>query len=181
MIPDNSKIQALWDTYALPPPKRIHVTWVSKVALFLAKELSVHGEQFTVNQKLLSAAALLHDIDKAVPRLPGEKHPDTGVRLLRREGMEEVANIVKTHSLHSVLDPAICPRSWEEKILYLSDKMVKYEVITVDKRFALWRAEDLPPDAQKILDTCYPKVKILEKEILDLIGLSPEDVAKQVK
>ncbi len=158
MIPTEEQAKALWDKYQLPERKRNHVALVAKVALSLA-------EKRTVNKNLLLAGALLHDIDKNIPRLPGERHPDTAVRILREEGMEEVAELVKTHSLHAILDPAICPKTLEEKLLYLADKMVKDEVIGVDARFALWNDEHLPPDVQKILDDSYPKVKELEKEI----------------
>jgi hypothetical protein len=142
----------------------------------LAEKLIVNGSQFTVNGELLSAAALLHDIDKAVPKLPGEVHPDTGVRILKEEGMGEVAALVRTHPLHSVLDPSIAPTSWEEKILYLSDKMVKQEIITVDTRFDLWRREGLPQEAIQLLNRTYPLVKKLEAEIFSLIGTDPSDV-----
>lgn len=177
MIPTEEQAKAVWEKYALPEKKRIHVSLVRDVALFLAHRLAVHHEPITINQPLLSAAALLHDIDKAISKLPGEVHPDTAVRVLREERMEEVAAIVKTHSLHAILDPAICPTTWEERLLYLADKMVKFEVITVDKRFALWRAEDLPDDARLLLDQTYPRVKAWEKEIFSLIGIAPAEVA----
>ncbi len=171
MIPTEDQCKQLWDKYHLPEAKRLHVSLVARVALFFATK-------FQVNISLLQAAALLHDIDKAIPRFPGEVHPDTAVRILREEGMGEVADIVKTHSLHAMLDPAIAPKSWEEKLLYLADKMVKYDIITVDERFKLWRDEQLSADAKAVLDKSYPLVKKLEKEVMGLIGLNPEDIAK---
>lgn len=171
MIPTEDQCKQLWDKYHLPETKRLHVSLVAKVALFFA-------QKFQVDISLLRAAALLHDIDKAVPRLPGEIHPDTAVRVLQEEGMGEVAAMVKTHSLHAIVDPAISPKSWEEKLLYLADKMVKYDIITVDERFALWRNEQLSADAKAVLDKSYPLVKKLEKEVMGLLGLNPEDVAK---
>lgn len=165
MIPTEDQVKRLWDKYGLPERKRRHVTLVARVAGFFASRVSASTHQ-PINASLLRAAALLHDIDKNIPRLPGEQHPDTGVRILKEEGMEEVAELVKTHPLHAILDPAICPKTWEEKILYLADKMVKDEVIGVDARFALWNDEHLPADQQKILDESYPKIKALEKEIL---------------
>lgn len=177
MIPTDEQAKALWDKYQLPEPKRIHVGLVARVAGFLAEQLTKSNRQWTINNKLLAAAALLHDIDKAAPRLSGEKHPDTAVRILKEEGMEEVAALVATHPLHAILDPIIAPKTWEEKLLYLADKMVKLEVITVDKRFALWNDEHLPHEAQQIVDACYPGVKELEKEVFGLIGIKPNEVA----
>ena len=176
MIPSEEKAKALWDKYELPEPKRRHVTLVAKVAEFLADRIGV-----PVNKPLLQAAALLHDIDKNATKLPGEKHPDAAVRILREEGMGEVADLVSKHSLHSIFDPALVPKTWEEKLLYLADKMVKYEVITVDERFKLWRDEHLPREAQKVLDRAYPKAKELEAEILTLAQLKPEEICNFFK
>lgn len=178
MIPTKDQVVTLWDKYNLPEQKRIHVTLVARVALWLARKLKVQSENFNVNEQLLEVAALLHDIDKTIPKLPGERHPDTAVRVLREQGMAEVADIVKTHSLHSIVDPDIAPKTWEEKLLYLADKMVKYEIITVDKRFALWEAEDLPEDGRAMLHRCYPLVKLLENDVFTRIGIHAEEVAK---
>ncbi len=179
MIPTEAQAKALWEKYALPERKRVHVGLVAAVALFFAREV-IKTKQTVIDTSLLHAAALLHDIDKAVPRLEGESHPDTAVRILRQEDMEEVADVVVTHPLHAILDPAICPKTWEEKLLYLADKTVKFEIITVDRRFALWNAEKLPAGAQRILDETYPKVKRLEEEILGIIGIAPDDIVKLV-
>lgn len=172
MIPSEDQINALWDKYGLPEGKRRHVALVARVARFLARQIN-KVTNLPINQSLLHAGALLHDIDKNIPRLSGERHPDTAVRVLKEEGMEEVAELVKTHPLHAILNPAIAPKTIEEKLLYLSDKMVKYEVIGVDVRFKLWNDEHLPKEQQAILDAAYPKVKKLEKEILGLIGIEP--------
>ena len=179
MIPTEAQAKILWDTYQLPQAKRVHVALVAKVAVFLAQKITQLTNQQT-DQSLLTAAALLHDIDKNIPKLPDEAHPDAGVRILRKEGMEEVAELVKTHPLHAILDPTIAPSTWEEKLLFLADKMVKYEIITVDKRFVLWNAEHLPAKEQDILDRAYPKVKALEREVFDLIGMLPADVVQLI-
>ncbi len=171
MIPTKSQVLALWEKYTLPDAKRIHVKLVAGVAMYFASK-------FQVDKKLLHAAALLHDIDKAVPKFPGERHPDTAVRLLREEGMHEVADVVVTHPLHAILDPAIAPKTWEQKLLFLADKMVKYDIVGVDKRFALWNAEKLPAQEQNILDRSYPKVKDLEQEVFRLARISLDDILK---
>lgn len=181
MIPTEREIKQLWDTYALPETKRIHVTWVAKLADLLASQYEVIGTPYPLRRTVLYAAAMLHDIDKAVPKLQGEQHPDAGVRVLTLAGMPEIAHIVKTHPLHAILDPAIAPKTMEEKLLYLSDKMVKQEIIGVDKRFALWEAEDLPFDAKEILRKTYPLVKQLEQEMLSPLALDVPKLALLVK
>ena len=171
MIPTEEQAKALWKKYRLPNKKRVHVRLVAHVAMFFAKYI-------LVNKKLLLAAALLHDIDKAVPAKPGEQHPDAAVRILREEGMDEVADVVLSHPLHAILDPAITPATWEQKLLFLADKMVKYDIVGVDQRFALWNEEHLPPKEQAILDKSYPNVKALEQEVFELAQISLGDILK---
>lgn len=170
MIPTEQQAKALWDIYQLPQNKRLHCTLVAQVTMGLARECQMLNAKCQINKKLLIAAALLHDIDKNAPKLPGEEHPDAAVRILKEEDMGEVAALVATHPLHAILDPSLAPKTWEEKILFLADKMVKHEIVGVDRRFALWNAEHLPAREQAILDTAYPKVKALEKELAKLAG-----------
>lgn len=168
MIPSEEQCRKLWEKYQLPEGKRRHVILVAKTAEFLATKSQSSNVKCQINFALLKAAALLHDIDKNIPKLPGERHPDAGVRILNEEGMWEVAHLVKTHPLHAIVDPLISPKTLEEKILFLADKMVKHEVIGVDARFRLWNDEYLPAAEQEILDAAYPKVKELEKEMKSL-------------
>lgn len=176
MIPSEAQAKTLWEKYGLPEKKRRHVALVARVAGFLAEQLKIKTLNFKINEQLLIVAALLHDIDKNVAKLPGEKHPDAGVRILRQEGMGEVAEVVKTHSVHAILDPTIAPKSIEQKLLFLADKMVKQEVIGVDGRFKQWREEDLPPEELAMLARAYPRVKDLEREIAGFIGMGPEEI-----
>lgn len=177
MIPTDDQIKVLWEKYQFPQKKRQHVTLVARVADFFASRITQLTSQ-PINQPLLLAAALLHDIDKNVPRLPGERHPDTAVRILKEERMEEVGELVKTHPLHAILASSIAPKTWEEKILYLSDKMVKYDIVGVDRRFALWRGENAQSEVVEQLDAAYPKVKALEKKMFSIAHITLEDVEK---
>lgn len=177
MIPSYQQVASLWKRHNLPPYKQLHCRLVAKTAVWFACQLEKHHPDTAVRIRLLEAAALVHDIDKMAHKLPHERHPDAAVRILREEGFGEVSDIVRTHPLHAILDQSIAPKSIEEKLLYLSDKMVKHSIITVDERFALWREEGLPPEAVRTLDAAYPKVKALENEICSMIGVTPKDIA----
>lgn len=178
MIPNQQQIQVLWDTHHLPPEKRVHCTKVARLAVWLAHAHQQARPEIPIDIALLEAAALLHDIDKQAIKRADEHHPDAGVRILTAAGMQEIADIVRTHPLHAILDHNIAPRTLEEKLLYLSDKMVKYEIVTVDARFDLWRSENLPPQARTTLEAAYPKVKALEKEIFAIIQKEPNQAGK---
>ncbi len=178
MNPVDESIIALWDKYHLPEKKRIHVTLVARVCEYIGMKVNEFSNELVINLKQLQTAALLHDIDNGVEFLPGERHPDAAVRILRNEQLDPIADIVKTHSLTSVLNAEIKPQKWVEKVLYVSDKMVKYEIITLDKRFALWRSEALPASALRTLDLCYPLAKKLELEIFSYIQESPDSLSR---
>lgn len=176
MVPTRAQVEILWDKYQLSASKRRHCQLVAKLALFLAEKLVVHG--IPVKIDILEAASLLHDIDKNAPKRLGDQHPDAAVRILQAEGMGEVAGLVKTHPLHTIVNRSPAPKNWEEKILFLADKMVKQEIISVDERFRLWHDEHLPPQAQVVLDASYPKVKQLEQDIFHRAEITSDDITE---
>lgn len=204
MIPSRKECYLLLKKYRFPDRKLRHVELVAEVSRFLAEKLnsvilrarerSERVEKLkversrlsasrriarTISLPLLEAAALLHDIDKGIPGA-GETHPKEGVAILRREGYEELADLVAKHSLPAILDDEIKPKTWEEKILFLADKMAKDQVMTVDQRFQLWRDEHIS-ELDKVLDKTYAKVKMLEKEIFTIVGIRPDEVARKLQ
>lgn len=179
MIPTKAEAFSFFDRFQLPSQKRIHVQKVAQVALIMAKKLQANGT--ALNFELIEIAALLHDIDKNIPKQIGERHPDTAVRILTELGYAEIAEIVETHSLHCILDPVKQPKTWEQKLVYLSDKMVKSELIGIEVRFGLWFAENLPQAAQDELIASLPKVKALEAEIYQIGNFSFTDLQKEVQ
>jgi len=179
MIPTRQQCLLLFDRYNLPSQKRIHVEAVTQLAKYLARKLKSQIPNPKIDEQLLEAATLLHDIDKNISRNEGERHPEPAVRVLKELDYSEVAEVVARHSLHCILDPITAPESWEAKILFLADKMTKYEVIGVDHRFKLWYRENLPPAAVLELKACYPLVKALEKELLAAAGITVSDIEQE--
>ncbi len=180
MIPTINQALEMWHTYGLPEQKQKHSLLVARVAKWIAEQIT-KNTHLHINQELLYVAGLLHDIDKNIPRRSGETHPDGGVRLLTELGYGEVADMVRTHPLHAILDPRRAPKSLDEKILYLADKMTKYEVISVDERFRLWEAEHITLEEREILHAAYPKAKQIEMEISALMGMKTEEMIKTCK
>lgn len=180
MIPTVDQVYVLWQRYNLPENKRIHSQYVADVARWLANamEKALH---IALDKELIYVAGLLHDIDKNIPHAKDDKHPDAGVRLLRKLHMDKVAALVRTHPLHTILDNTRAPKTWEEKIVYLADKMTKYDVISVDERFALWKAEDMSPEARVVLEKSYPQVKQLEQEVCTILRTTPEKLTSDCK
>jgi len=181
MIPDEKIIHALWDTYHFPQNKQMHSEMVARVALTLAKKWKQQDASITIDVNLLLAAVLLHDIDKNIEKLEGELHPDASVRILKKEGMGEVAEVIRTHPLHMICKDITAPKTIEQQLLFLADKMTKYECIGIDKRFLIWREEDYDEESQIILDTAYPKVVKLRDKILVSAGITEEELIQLVK
>ena len=85
MIPTKEQCKALWEKYRLPEQKRVHVALVAKTAMWIAQQCKRKKVNGKIDEKLLLAGALLHDIDKGVEKLPGGQHPDTAVRILQKK------------------------------------------------------------------------------------------------
>ena len=181
MIPDDENIPMLWDKYKLPPYKRIHCAMVRKIAVRIAKAINKKNPNHPVNEGILNASALLHDIDKNIEKLPGEHHPDAGVRILREEGMDEVAEVIRTHPLHMICQDSTAPETIEQQILFIADKMTKQDVIGMEKRFELWRHEDTDERSQHVLEQSYPKVLRLRDDILWKAGMTEEQLINLMK
>lgn len=174
-IPSRDECEKLLLKYNFPQRKRRHVKLVGEVADFLGTRLKAQG--ISCDLDLIFAGAMLHDIDKGIEGA-GEVHPKKAVEIFNKEGYPEVARICETHTINAFLDSKTRPNSWEEKCVALADKMVKDEIIGVDARFRLWNEEDLPEEQKEVLRKSYPLVKTLEKEIMGIIGMKPEEIRK---
>lgn len=179
MIPTVTECIAVWDSNDFPQQKRRHTHAVLSVARTLLDALEARG--IRADRRLVEAAVMLHDIDKNVVKLPGERHPDASVRVVRAAGFTELERIIARHPLHMILSPSDAPSTLEERIVFLADKMAKYEPIGVDARFALWRAEDLPEEGRRQLEASYPRVLSLAAEVCALAGRSEADIIADAK
>ena len=110
------------------------------------------------NRKLVQAAALLHDIKKVT----SQQHEIDGAELVRQLGYPEVAEAIKRHGL-ARLDSGLAPRTWEEKIVFYSDKRLNgSKLVTVDERFEYITKHYHIPHIQHEIDF----TKKIEKELL---------------
>lgn len=73
-----------------------HSKQVCRVALLLTRGLNTADHIF-INQDLVQAAALLHDITKTRSLVTGENHPRTAEKFLAMLGYPEVGKIVAQH------------------------------------------------------------------------------------
>lgn len=112
-----------------------------------------------INGDLVAAAALLHDIKKIEP---GE-HEIEGAKYIESLGYPEVAVLIKKHGLKHSFEDEFVPKTWEEKIIFYSDKRVKNEkIVSVDERFEYIREKY----KREVVEKEMKLTKNIEKELL---------------
>ena len=193
----------LLNIYAAPESVKGHCISVAKVSYFLSKKLIENG--IKIDLKKVVYSALIHDILKIIEITDYTKHMKTDEVEKKSKKWEELKNsfkglnhedafkhafskefpniskIVHKHGysqIHNNFD------SWEEKILFYSDKVVMMDRITTMK--------ERMDDAHKRYSAKYPqtyenkeyvkktddKIENVEKEIFKITGLKPNDLIK---
>ena len=132
-MPTREECIKIWDEYELPENIRDHIELVTKIAVFLGKELKKKGEKIDI--KLVEKAALLHDIDKM--QTVGENVHNHGLIshdiLLEKGFSKELAELVKFHKLEA---PNSIANRWEVKILRYSDaRSLGDKIVSLGERF----------------------------------------------
>ncbi|MBI2658892.1 HDIG domain-containing protein, partial [Candidatus Woesearchaeota archaeon] len=128
-IPTKEECLILLNKNKTPSKVIEHSIAVCRVAESIAEKLITKG--IKLNKKLVTAAALLHDIERAK-----ESHVVKGAKLLKSMGFKEVSEVVKKHSLYKLEQKNKQPNTWEEKIVFYADKIVMgSRMVSLKKRF----------------------------------------------
>ena len=136
------------------------IAHTKKVCEFSLKVCDILEERgIKINRDLVAAAALLHDIKKLEP---GE-HEIEGAKYIESLGYPEVSNLIKKHGLKHSFKNEFMPKTWEEKIIFYSDKRVKNDtIVSVDERFEYIKQRY----KREIVDKEIKLTKDIEKELL---------------
>jgi hypothetical protein len=157
------------------------VTVVAEVAAFLACRAT--GAGIAVDRRLTETAALLHDIDKALPRehpLRDLGHGAAGAAWISQAGHPELARAIQAHPVSRLADGGAA--SWvveapiEERIVTYADKRAEQRVVSLDQRFERWRRRH--PEYGDGLDRAFAMARRLETELCDAIGIAPTAVER---
>ena len=125
-VPDKDEAKALQDIFCLSPMGVAHGNRVADVALALVQALNSHGA--ALDENLVYAAALVHDLAKGAP-----KHELEGGRVLASMGLPEMAEIV---AAHRDVPPPSDGRLTEKAVVCLADKLVRGPMrLSVSQRF----------------------------------------------
>lgn len=155
--PDEGQVQALWKEYGAGQQAQLHCRAVAEKAVQLCRSLAAAG--WTLDEELLRAAALLHDL-----RRQEKQHAQAAARLLRQKGYFRVAAVVAAHE-----GPDDAPQLNEEGLLYLADKLVQGQrEVGLEARFAASRekcrsAEALQQHERRLLQARLLEAMVRER------------------
>lgn len=134
-----------------------HSMTVCNFALDLANKLEKKGIE--VNKDLVIAASLLHDVERV-----RDSHIDAGVKLLKKLGFPEVAEVIKKHTLHRLDESHL--KTVEEKILFYADKRTKgNKIVSLNERI-----KSLEKKYNIDLKKEFEFAKKIEERLIKLIG-----------
>mgnify|MGYP001181867715 FL=1 len=164
-IPVPEECRAAWDLFQVSEETRAHCALVARVAGLLAFELNRVGA--CLNQVLIEAAGLLHDIARQQPN-----HAAAGARLLEELGFPEVAKIVEQHMDHDLRDAPLD----ETDLVYLADKCVSGDkVVLLEERFEhAGRRFSGNPEAAAAVSKRLKVAEALRKRFENAAGISLE-------
>ncbi|MFA6520826.1 MAG: HD domain-containing protein [Candidatus Gracilibacteria bacterium] len=183
------ELQSLIEEFHVPLHIRRHSEKVTEFALELGKKLVEAGEN--IDLELLKQAASLHDIVRIVDfrnfnpqnfkqevtekdlevwealrkKYSGMHHAIAAAQILRERGYEKIAQVVEKHRYLQIKDGF---NTWEEKLLYYSDKRVKHDqIVPLEERLNDGRERNAPEtkNLKETLETDQ-KVFALESEIM---------------
>lgn len=175
--------EALALLLSVQPSERLlqHVTVVAEVAAFLAHRAQRAG--LPVDRRLAETAALLHDVDKALPAdhpLRELGHGAAGAAWLRAAGHAELSRAVTSHPVMQLDEPDagewVRSAPLEERIVCYADKRATQRVVSLEQRFERWQRRH--PEYGERLSVALALARTLESELCAALGIQPEGVER---
>jgi putative nucleotidyltransferase with HDIG domain len=175
MIPTRLECLAVLREHDVPDNIIGHSIVVERVALFLGGRLILAGNK--LDEGLLSAGALLHDIAKMRGLREGKPHGELGAAATDELGFVEVSPIVGQHV--RLLNYTDNGRIDEAKLVNYADKRVNHEdIVTLDERFEYLfeRYGAASPEARGRIAEMKRITKSIEEQIFAGLSIAPGDL-----
>ncbi len=180
-IPTRSEAAGILLDLDAPATLRTHMRVVAEVAAFLAARAAARG--VAVDRSLVESAALLHDLDKALPEdhpLRRLGHGHAGAAWLIEHERPELAPAVDNHPVMRLVTPEaerwLDRSTLEERIVAYADKRAAQRLGPIDARFRRWYAKH--PQYKEGLDLARGHAAILERDVCDAADVDPADVRR---
>ena len=151
-----------------------HSIQVCRVGICLADHLKLQG--FKINEQLVQAAALLHDITKTRSFETEENHALTGGQVLTDFGYPQVGDLVRQHvylddySEHQSISEAV--------IINYADKRVLHDrVVSLDERMRyIQERYGTRPEHKDRIQLLWQKTTALEQQMFKDLPFSSDDL-----
>jgi putative nucleotidyltransferase with HDIG domain len=180
-VPTRTEALSLLMSTAPSPRLLQHMTVVAEVAAFLAYRAGQAG--LAVDRRMAETAALLHDVDKALPPDHPDKalgHGAAGAAWLREAGHPELARTLIAHPVTRLAEPDavrwVAEAPIEERIVTYADKRATQRVVSLEQRFDRWRRRH--PEYRAKLDRAFAVAQQLESTLCEQIGIEATDVER---
>lgn len=173
-LPDLEESLGILRDHKVPKNVVEHSATVAAVGFFLAERL--REKSVPVDPLLVHRGGLLHDLDKIWSLKEGNDHGERAAEILEKLGYPKLGEIAKRHVLH----PERLPRTWEEKLVFLADKLVEgKEVVGIRRRLsALLRRY---PGFREEIRAGASFISSLQNEVLSALGLSESGLLAELK
>jgi len=181
-VPSRSEAASLLLSLDPPAWHLRHSRAVGEVAAWLAAAAERAGRP--VDRPLVEAAALLHDVDKILPRNDPARslgHGFGSAAWLARRGHPELEAAVAAHPVTRLAsDDAeqwLAGASPEARIVAYADKRAKQRLVSMAARFERWarRRDALSP---ALGGTVWLRAERLEADVCAMAGTRPEAVGR---
>lgn len=177
-------VEAVGVLLGLDPPTWLveHSSAVAEVAAFLAVRCQQRGRELDL--ELVQTAAMLHDVDKALPkdhRLRPFGHGAAGALWLTERGYAELAPAVAHHPA-TLLGNDVRYTAWvalaglEERVVAYADKRATQDLVSLDERFRTW--EETHPKRAESIRKGRGRAEQLEREVCAAAGIEPGQVER---
>jgi uncharacterized protein len=175
-IPNRAECLRLMEQYGMLENIVNHSLEVTRVALFLSRQLNQRGQRIDLD--LVEAAALLHDLAKTECLLTKEDHARSGYELLRRLGYDTLGEVVAQHIW--MWERGVPERVTEEELVNYADKRVRHDqIVSLRERFVDLRDRyGKGPEPLRHLEALETVTFEIEEKIFSILGVDPDDLER---
>jgi putative nucleotidyltransferase with HDIG domain len=177
-IPSRRKCYRLFDEMEMLQHIITHSEQVCRVALCITGHLKTQG--IPLNDELIYASAMLHDITKTRSFKTKENHAETGGHFLAERGYPEVGRIVAQHV--KLEKYYATPEPSEAEIINYADKRVLHDKITPLAKRMDYILEKYGESAhiKGLLLQLWDKSIDLEKRLFAYLPFAPDELEEAV-
>lgn len=174
----STKAESFFARYRYPDWLRTHSRVVGAISEALVAARRPGAPK--IDPEAVILAAYLHDIGRS-PLLAGDPrdHNIVSSLVLAAEGLASCVELARRHAIYTVLDPALVPRSAEEKLVYVADRRGGQSVESLEER-ARDTARRNPKYAGEIAQA-IPIAQAIEHEVFADVSFEPSELAERVR